>query len=332
MAKPRIFVSSTFYDLRHLRDRLKEFIESLGYEPVLFEAGNIPYDPNKPPGDSCYDEVRLCHVLVLIIGGRHGSAASGESVLPTDAPATDRMYQHYKSITEGECQAAVDKKIPVYTLVESAVLQEYETFKKNRNNTTIVYSAVDNVNVFRLLDELQQRPHNKAMSSFDDFEDIADWLRQQWAGLFSEFLRDQQEEAPIKALESQIGRLSDVVDAVKQYTEGIFSKVVENQAGGVIKKSDVESKLTDQILARLVESKAAEILGRPKHLAPRQVLDELRAAGSARDFFTNLGFQSRVEADGRETYEWMPPQGGDYLYYGYPDRTYKKLQRTYLVD
>lgn len=34
MAAPRIFVSSTYYDLRQTRDNIKGFIEGLGYEAV----------------------------------------------------------------------------------------------------------------------------------------------------------------------------------------------------------------------------------------------------------------------------------------------------------
>lgn len=43
MAKPRIFISSTFYDLRQVRSDLYQFIESLGYEPIRNEEGDIPY-------------------------------------------------------------------------------------------------------------------------------------------------------------------------------------------------------------------------------------------------------------------------------------------------
>jgi hypothetical protein len=35
MAKPRVFVSSTYYDLKHLRSAIEAFIDSLGYEPIL---------------------------------------------------------------------------------------------------------------------------------------------------------------------------------------------------------------------------------------------------------------------------------------------------------
>ena len=42
MAKPRIFVSSTYYDLKHIRASLSLFIDSLGYESILFEKGQLP--------------------------------------------------------------------------------------------------------------------------------------------------------------------------------------------------------------------------------------------------------------------------------------------------
>jgi hypothetical protein len=48
MAKPRVFVSSTYYDLKHVRSSLDLFVESLGFEPVLSEKGNIAYSPDSP--------------------------------------------------------------------------------------------------------------------------------------------------------------------------------------------------------------------------------------------------------------------------------------------
>ena len=43
MAKPRVFISSTFYDLRQIREDLDRFILDMGYEPVRYETGAIPY-------------------------------------------------------------------------------------------------------------------------------------------------------------------------------------------------------------------------------------------------------------------------------------------------
>lgn len=47
MAKPRVFISSTFYDLRTVRLELDKFIESIGYEPIRNEEGDIPYGKAK---------------------------------------------------------------------------------------------------------------------------------------------------------------------------------------------------------------------------------------------------------------------------------------------
>lgn len=41
MAVPRIFVSSTYYDLRHVRDDIEIFLKGLGYTPVMHDKGNI---------------------------------------------------------------------------------------------------------------------------------------------------------------------------------------------------------------------------------------------------------------------------------------------------
>jgi hypothetical protein len=43
MARPRVFVSSTYFDLKDLRSSLDQFIKTLGFEAVLSEKGNIAY-------------------------------------------------------------------------------------------------------------------------------------------------------------------------------------------------------------------------------------------------------------------------------------------------
>ncbi len=43
MARPRIFISSTFFDLRQVRADLDRFVKELGYDTVRNETGGIPY-------------------------------------------------------------------------------------------------------------------------------------------------------------------------------------------------------------------------------------------------------------------------------------------------
>jgi hypothetical protein len=42
MARPRVFISSTFYDLKQVRSALEIFIKNIGYDPVLHERGAVP--------------------------------------------------------------------------------------------------------------------------------------------------------------------------------------------------------------------------------------------------------------------------------------------------
>ena len=72
MAKPRVFISSTYYDLKYIRKDLEVFIDGMGYDSVLFESGDIPFQHELALDESCYQEIQNCHMLILIIGGRYG--------------------------------------------------------------------------------------------------------------------------------------------------------------------------------------------------------------------------------------------------------------------
>ena len=57
MARPRIFISSTFYDLKQIRVELDKFIETLDYEPLRNEEGDIPYGKEDSLQAYCYKEI-----------------------------------------------------------------------------------------------------------------------------------------------------------------------------------------------------------------------------------------------------------------------------------
>lgn len=59
MANPTVFVSSTFYDLRYVREGVKRFIEALGYLPVLSEDGTVFYDPKATAAEACLGQVAM---------------------------------------------------------------------------------------------------------------------------------------------------------------------------------------------------------------------------------------------------------------------------------
>jgi len=148
MARPRVFLSSTYYDLKHLRSSLENFIESLGFDAILSEKGKIAYAPDVPLDESCYREVGTADIFVLLVGGRYGSEASAAR---TTLPKT--FYERYNSITRGEYRAALDRDLPIYILIEKPVYTEYETYLKNKLKKDVAYAHVDSVNIFELIPE-----------------------------------------------------------------------------------------------------------------------------------------------------------------------------------
>lgn len=126
MAKPRIFVSSTFYDLRQIREDLDRFISELGYESVLHEAGDIAYGKDSPPEGYLSREIQMCDILICVIGGRYGSESQEE-------PGT--------SITQRELLTAVKNQIQVFIFIEQSVYSEYGTYSLNKEISDINYNS-----------------------------------------------------------------------------------------------------------------------------------------------------------------------------------------------
>ena len=50
MAVPRVFISSTYYDLKQVRNNIGAFIKGLGYETVMHEKSEVAYSQNVPLG------------------------------------------------------------------------------------------------------------------------------------------------------------------------------------------------------------------------------------------------------------------------------------------
>jgi len=120
MAKPRVFLSSTFYDLKQVRADIDMFIENLGYEPVRNEEGDIPYGKDDALEEYCYKEIKNIDILISIIGGRFGSESKRTG----------------SSISQIEVKTALKEGKQIYIFIEKNVLAEYETYLLNKDNDT----------------------------------------------------------------------------------------------------------------------------------------------------------------------------------------------------
>lgn len=239
MSKPRIFISSTFYDLKHIRSSIEAFINNIGYDAVLSEKGRIAYDPDIALDESCYRDASLSDIFVMIIGGRYGAPSSSEH-----NHGNNGFYDRYESITKKEFDAAYDIGVPVYILVDKAVFSEFDTYKKNRNNDSIVYAHVDSINVFRLLEIILSKQRNNPIYHFEKSTEIESWLKKQWAGLFQELLRNRSNQKPLLSLTENINKLSTLNSSLKRYIEELVYKLSPepSQARSVIEAENKRIK------------------------------------------------------------------------------------------
>lgn len=228
MAKPRIFVSSTYYDLKHIRASLSLFIDSLGYESILFEKGQIAFVSDDPLDISCYREAESADIFVLIIGGRYGSETSEVQIKNKD------QYTDYNSITRKEFETANHNYIPTYILIEKGVYAEYQTYKNNKENNTIKYAHVDNINIFKLIDEIHNKPNNNPIYSFEKYNEIEEWLKEQWAGLFKDFLTKRGNIKKFDSLQKQIQNLENLNITFKKYLETLLNDSSEERKDDII--------------------------------------------------------------------------------------------------
>ena len=200
MAKPRVFLSSTFYDLHQSREDIDRFIRALGYDCVRHEAGAIPYAKDNRLENSAYREVELCDIFVTIIGGKFGSESKETSG---------------HSITQNEIIRALEKGIQVYIFVERNTLTEYQVWKLNNENATMKYRFADDPRIYSFIDRLYGLPNNNPIVGFGSVTEITAYLLEQWAGLFQRFLNQQsrlKEVAIVEDMRSISTTLREMVD------------------------------------------------------------------------------------------------------------------------
>lgn len=273
MANPRVFISSTWYDLRYIRENLKFFIRSIGYDPVLSEEGSVFYDPKRHVQEACIVEVPNCQMFVLIIGGRYGAEMTGGG----------------RSATNAEYREAVKLKIPIFALVEQAVLGDHRVHTANRQRkgidaAQIIYPSVDNPAIFGFIDEVRASAVNNALVPFRDFADIETYLRQQWAGMMFSFLSGQNEAARVS---DTLAMLSEVNARVEMLSRQILKSVGTDEA-------KVTATLYDRMLASESIRDLSFIGAKP---TPHAVLRSESFEGCARALGKSLKVESPQDED-----------------------------------
>jgi hypothetical protein len=178
----------------------------MGYEPVLFERGHIPYRKDVHLEESCYREISNCDVVVSIVGGKFGTQSK------------DDRY----SITQRELKTAIELGKQIYVFIERSVHAEYRTYQANRDMKGFRPTAVDDVRVFAAIEDIYSLPLGNPVEPFEISDDIVRFLREQWAGLFQRLMQEAsraQETNILQSLDDTAEELKKLVRSLKRERE-----------------------------------------------------------------------------------------------------------------
>lgn len=210
MAVPRVFISSTFYDLKQVRFNIGDFIKNLGYEAVMHERSGVAYTQNEPLEQDCYHELASCDIVVCVIGNHFGSRSAGNEL----------------SITMNEIQTAIKNRKKVYIFIAKDVYIENRTYECNKENGSFKSAYTDNLKIHEFISELK---NNKRVliESFDTTDEIISTLKLQFAGLFQNLLAhdaSKSESTVVMDLSETASEIKDSVHELREEQEAFFKK------------------------------------------------------------------------------------------------------------
>lgn len=220
MATPRVFISSTCYDLSEIRETIENYLDGLGYETVLSDKGHIYYQPGLHTHDSCIKEVSNCNLFILIIGGRYGGTYISDD---------------NKSIVNAEYDAAKAEKIPIVTFIKRNVWDNHLFFIKNKKNDTngiIEYPAIENqknaIKIFSFIDKIRLSEKNNGVFPFNSANELVDILKKQFAGMVFNYLFEEKKESNQAIISGQLHVLENKLIKSNEMVEQLFKKLLNH--------------------------------------------------------------------------------------------------------
>lgn len=236
MAQPRVFISSTCYDLQEIRYQLRSFISDFGFEPVMSEFGDIFFDYQKHIQDSCKGEIEKCQLFVLIIGNSFGSTYYRQKE-GTKSPDSVTMQEFRRSIEVNTYKHIFINKFVEYDYknFQKALNKEISTyFEKNeveidKVDDTVLTIKKDFTNqypfpqdsykyIFNFLDIIYGLKANNAIIPYESFDDIKSSLRKQWAGFMYDTITSNK-TIPVSALDLLIEKIDKVENQIRTLIE-----------------------------------------------------------------------------------------------------------------
>jgi hypothetical protein len=158
-----------------------------------------------------------------------------------------------------------------------------------------------------MLGDIYVQRRNNFVRGFSGHEEIIDWLREQWAGLFADSLKKRQGDLKLKNLENQISELSNLVNSLKTYSEEIVKIVNKDKSHAIIKKVNKQFRkrqVQKFMQESLITFMGADFAQAKKKMPPaEEVFDKFLESKSLRGFANAIGYPDVELIDFKEAKE-----------------------------
>lgn len=257
MAQPRVFVSSTCYDLQEIRFQLRTFIEDFGFIPVMSEYGDIFYDYKKHIQESCKEEIEKSQFFILIIGNNFGSIYykhNTSSIMPDSVT----MQEFRKSIETNIYKHIFVNKFVDYdyknykNLLEKYISKHFESVEVEENKINDIINDLINKfkkeymypkesykYIFNFLDIVYSLRSNNAVIIYENFENIKLSLRKQWSGFMYEAVTKNR-SVSINVIE----RLGDKINRIENQIKLLADGQITDKDNGLKITFDIKNLVT----------------------------------------------------------------------------------------
>jgi hypothetical protein len=253
MNTPKIFISSTIYDLIDIRGSVRHCLEDFSCTVYASEFPDFPVDRNLHSYNVCIENLKKCDLIILIINERYGGLYSKieESVISITRQEIKEAFNSGKTIWTFVNKKTFDSKDIFKKLCKlNPNLDKSKVFDKFKENTN---SQIENHFVFEFIDEITRLPKNNWIFQYIDNYELLSTLRTQ----FNNFLMLDYKQ-PLKI---EIADYKELIYKSEAYIESnsiVFSTLINDLSStneiikgrAIIKLKDIEETNKPLFLSR----------------------------------------------------------------------------------
>lgn len=168
--------------------------------------------------------MRNSDMVILIIGGEYGSAASGEN---------KDEFKEYMSVTRKEFRTAIDSGIPMFVMIDKNVMVEYGVYEANydsveKKNRKMEFPATKNINVFRFIKEVRGMV-TIPIQEFEKSSDIKEFISKQWADMFKSYLTSLRNNEENKRIENSVEEMKELIPKMDIMLDSVGKNVLNKE-------------------------------------------------------------------------------------------------------